>query len=190
MVSASYGKNIVAICNDKGKTIWTYKTKGKQKGHNGHHDVHLLPNGNILFHDIWSHLLEINLKGETVWEYEAAKQNRKGPVHIHAFARLANGDTMIVESGIGRIIHVDPQGKLVKEFPLKKEAKNTRWARMTDEGHYVMASEDYGIVEYGSNEKIVWEFDNFELVGNGLACWETLEGEKAALVRSKLAELK
>lgn len=283
LVSASYGKNIIAICDVKGKPIWQYKTRGRKRGHSGHHDVHMLPNGNILFHDSWTHMAEITLDKKIVWEYDSAKQNVKGKrVDVHAFARLKNGETMIVESGRGRIIHVNKEGKLMKEFPLKKGATNTRWARMTEQGHYVVASEAHGVTEYdadgkvvwdypiqgrvygarrlkngnmficagGGNrilevtakkeiiwevskkvpgtkidlkwmtciqeseagnyivgnchagpnnpqifeitkdKKIVWEFNNFELVGNGLACWEVLEGEKAKMVLGKLAKLK
>ncbi len=51
LVGASYGKNILAITDTKGDVIWSHKTAGPQRGHTGHHDVHLLPNGNILFHD-------------------------------------------------------------------------------------------------------------------------------------------
>jgi hypothetical protein len=282
LVSASYGKNVVAICDEKGQPIWQYKSKGGRKGHSGHHDVHMLPNGNILFHDSWTHILEITLDNKIVWEYDSAKQNNKGGVDVHAFARLANGDTMIVESGVGRIIHVDKDGKLVKEIPLKKGAQNTRWARMTKSGGYVVASEQYGIIEYDAkgkilwdypiegrvygarklkngntficaggskrilevtpdkkvvwevnkevpgtdiklgwmtciqeseagnyiignchagpdnpqifeitkDKKIVWEFNNFDLVGNGLACWEVIEGKQAAAIRKKIATLK
>jgi outer membrane protein assembly factor BamB len=282
LVSASYGKNIVAICDADGKPIWEYKTVGGQGGHAGHHDVHMLPNGNILFHDSWTHTLEITLDKKIVWEYDSAKQNGNGGVDVHAFARLANGNTMIVESGRGRIIHVDPAGTLVKEFPLMDGAKSTRWVRMSEQGTYVVASEGHGITEYdadgkviwdykidgrvfgarrlkngnmficagGGNrileidqdkkiiwevsksvpdtdiklawmtciqesaagnyivgnchagdknpqifeinkdKKIVWQFDNYELVGNGLACWEVIEGERAVNIRKKIAELK
>ncbi|WDE97340.1 PQQ-binding-like beta-propeller repeat protein [Lentisphaera profundi] len=282
LVSASYGKNIVAICDKDGKAIWQYKTKGQKAGHDGHHDVQMLANGNILFHDSWTHILEVTLDNKIVWEYDSSKQNNKGHVQVHAFSRLANGNTMIVESGIGRIIHVDKEGKLLKEFPLKRGAHNTRWARMTKTGGYVVASEDFGVVEYDAegkilweyaikgrvygarklkngntficagganrilevsaakeviweinkkvpnsnielgwmtciqeseagnyivgnchagpnnpqifevdkNKKVIWEFNNFDLVGNGLACWEVLEGKKATQVRKQLEALK
>ena len=47
LVGASYGKNILAITDAKGDVIWSHKTAGPQRGHTGHHDVHLLPNGNL-----------------------------------------------------------------------------------------------------------------------------------------------
>ena len=59
LVSASYGKNILAITESDGKVIWSHKTGGPERGHTGHHDVHLLPNGNILYHDTWTKLTEM-----------------------------------------------------------------------------------------------------------------------------------
>ena len=53
LVSASYGKNLLAITEANGDVVWSHKTGGKEKGHAGHHDVHMLPNGNILFHETW-----------------------------------------------------------------------------------------------------------------------------------------
>ncbi|MDA0839133.1 MAG: hypothetical protein O3B01_04865 [Planctomycetota bacterium] len=41
----------------------------------------------------------------------------------------------------------------------------------------------------GSGERLVWKFDEYELVGNGLACWQILEGEQSAMVRRMLAAL-
>ena len=66
------------------------------------------------------------------------------------YTLLPNGDRMIVESGVGRIIHVNQAGKITKEFPLKKGAHNTRWARMTDKGGNVVASEKFSVVEYAA----------------------------------------
>jgi hypothetical protein len=285
LVGASYGKNILAITDAKGEVIWSHKTAGPQRGHTGHHDVHLLPNGNILFHDTWTTLKEITLGKKVVWTYDSAKQNGNAGkrVDVHAFARLKNGNTMIVESGIGRVIEVDKKGKLVHQFPLKKGgAQNTRWARHTPKGNLLVCSEQPGVVtEYNRNgevvwdyliktrvygairlkngntliasgggksvvevspdkkvvweikgkvpdtdiglgwmtclqelkngnriignchagetnpqifeitpgKKVVWQFAEWNLVGNGLACWQVLDDQQSALVRKKLAAL-
>ena len=286
LVGASYGKNILAICDNKGDTIWTYDTAGPKRGHTGHHDVHLLPNGNILFHDTWTTLKEITLAKKVVWEYDSANSNgNKGKrVDVHAFARLANGNTVIVESGVGRIIEVDKNGKLVHQFPLKKGGtQSTRWVRQTPKGNWLVCSENPGVVTeydnkgnvvwdyliktrvYGAirlsngntliasgsgnsvvevnpekqvvwevkgqvpgtdihlkwmtclqeqsngnyivgncyagpnnpqifeitkDKKVVWEFDEYELVGNGLACWQILNDNQSSMVREKIASLK
>jgi hypothetical protein len=284
LVGASYGKNILAITDAKGEVIWSHKTAGPQRGHTGHHDVHLLPNGNILFHDTWTTLKEITLGKKVVWTYDSAKQNGNAGkrVDVHAFARLKNGNTMIVESRVGRVIEVDKKGKLVHQFPLKPGGTtSTRWARHTPTGTLLVCSEQPGVVtEYDRNgkvvwdylintrvygairlkngntliasgggksvvevspdkkvvweikgkvpsteinlgwmtclqelkngnriignchagdknpqifeithdKKVVWEFDEWDLVGNGLACWQVLDDQQSALIRKKLAK--
>jgi hypothetical protein len=286
LVSASYGKNVVAITGADGTVLWSYKTAGGPRGHSGHHDVQLLDNGNILFHDTWTKTSEITLDKEIVWTYESrtANGNKGKRVDVHAFKRLPNGNTVIVESAVGRIIEVDAEGKLVHEFALKPGGtKSTRLMRMTDAGTYLVCSENPGVVTeydrdgtviwdyliktrvYGAirlkngntligsgsgnsvvevtpdkkvvwevkgkvpdteiglkwmtvlqeqangnfivgnchageknpqifeitrDKKVVWEFSEWDLVGNGLACWEVIEGEKAAMLRKKLAALK
>jgi hypothetical protein len=205
-------------------------------------------------------------------------------VDVHAFARLKNGNTMIVESSVGRVIEVDQAGKLAHQFPLKPGGtQSTRWARHTATGTLLACSERPGVVtEYDRNgkvvwdylintrvygairlkngntliasgsgksvvevtpekkvvweikdqvpgtdislgwmtclqelpngnriignchagdknpqifeitedKKVVWQWDQWDLVGNGLACWQVLSDEQSALVRKKLAALK
>ena len=162
LVSASYGKNILAITNSKGDVLWSHKTAGPQRGHAGHHDVHLLKNGNILYHDSWTKLTELTLGKKVVWSYDSGKMNGntgKG-VDVHAFARLKNGNTSIVESGIGRIIEVDRNGGIAHQFLMKKDGRqNTRWTRLTQSGNYLVTSENPGVVtEYNRNGDIVWDY--------------------------------
>ena len=286
LVGASYQKNILAICNARGKVLWSCQTAGPAKGHAGHHDIQLLSNGNILFHDSWTGLKEMTLDKQVVWSYDSATMNGNAGkrVDVHAFKRLPNGNTVIVESGVGRIIEVDAQGKLVHQFPLKKGGtQSTRLMRITPAGTYLVCSEQPGVVteydrdgnivweypigtrvygalrlkngntliasgsghsvrevtpdkrtiwevkervpgtkvalkwttclqeldngnlvignchagpenpqiiELDEDRKIVWTFDEFDLVGNGLACWEILDDAQSALVRKKLAAVK
>src|SRR4026208_2400770 len=76
------------------------------------HDAWVLPNGNILFQQGWTKILEMTPDKKTVWEYDAATMNgNQGKrVEVHAFQRLENGRTMIAESGPARIIEVDSTG--------------------------------------------------------------------------------
>ena len=144
LVSASYGKNILALTNAKGEVLWSHRTAGPDRGHAGHHDVHMLPNGNVLYHDTWTTLKEINLKKKEVWSYDCAKSNGNvgKSVGVHAFARLPNGSTRIVESKVGRVIEVSQAGQLVRSFPLKPGGtQNSRWARSTKNETYLVCSE-------------------------------------------------
>src|ERR1041384_4364902 len=90
------------------------------------HDAWVLPNGNILFQQGWTKILEVTPDKKTVWEYDAGKMNgNEGKrVEVHAFQRVANGLTMIAESGPARIIEVDNAGKIHREIKLKVNHQN------------------------------------------------------------------
>src|SRR5262245_10354996 len=75
LASASYGNNIIAICDADGKVLWSHKTAGPKTGHAGHHDIQLLENGNILFHENWKTIIEITLDRKVVWSYDSNKMN-------------------------------------------------------------------------------------------------------------------
>jgi hypothetical protein len=152
-------KGHLAIVNAKGEIEWEMPIKHDV------HDLHVLPNGNILTQT--SHTLTVEIepkKKEIVWKYESKpKDGYKGRVEVHAFQRLPDGNTMIAESGNSRIIEVDAAGKIVKEVPLKVKQSNahrdTRRVRKLATGHYLVAQESEGAVrEYDPAGKIVWEY--------------------------------
>ena len=162
LASASYGKNIVAICEADGKIVWSHQTAGGKTGHAGHHDIQFLDNGNILFHDNWTTITELTLDKKVAWTYDSSTMNgNKGKrVDVHAFQRLPNGRTMIAESGVGRIIEVDKEGKIHAEVMLKTGGtQNTRMARKLDNGNYLVCAESPGVVtEYNAKSEVVWEY--------------------------------
>ena len=99
-----------------------------------------------------------------VWEYDAAKANLGKPVEVHAFQRLADGLTMIAESGPARIIEVDRTGKVHREVKLQVDHpsahSDTRLVRKLANGNYLVAHEADGRVrEYDAHGKIDWQFD-------------------------------
>jgi outer membrane protein assembly factor BamB len=153
LVSASYGNNVIALCERDGSVIWQFKTGGPQRGHAGHHEIQMLENGNILFHDDWDTVKEMELDGTVVWSYKSSD--------VHAFTRLANGNTMIAESGSGRIIIVDKGGKIVSATPLGKEGRGrTRQAEVLENGNYLVCAERPGTVtEYNVKGEIIWEYE-------------------------------
>ena len=72
---------------------------------------------------------------------------------------------MIAESGPGRIIEVDRQGRLRKEIKLKIEHPaahtDTRLVRKLDNGHYLVAHEGENKIvrEYDDKGQVVWQFE-------------------------------
>jgi len=130
------------------------------------HDAWVLPNGNILLQQGWTKIVEVTPDKQTVWEYDADKMNgNEGKrVEVHAFQRLDDGLTMIVESGPARIIEVDKAGKIQREVKLKVNNPNphsdTRLVRKIANGHYLVAHESDGFVrEYDATGKIVWDYE-------------------------------
>jgi hypothetical protein len=151
-------KNKAAIIGLDGKVEWEVECK-----HNSH-DIHLLPNGNLLLHTGPTTITEMTPKKEVVWKYESKpKDGYKGRVEVHAFQRLADGNTMIAESGNRRIIEVNKDGKIVKEIALQVNNpdphRDTRMVRKLDNNHYLVCHEGDGCVrEYGADGKVVWEY--------------------------------
>jgi outer membrane protein assembly factor BamB len=159
IVAADYDKHRLAILSADGKVEWEHRIDDI-------HDLQVLPNDQLLFQTSWTRVVEMNpTTGEVVWQYDAAKSNGNAgkKVEVHAFQRLADGVTMIAESGPGRIIEVDRSGTLLKEIKLKV-AKNdphrdTRLVRKLDNGHYLVAHEgENGVREYDDTGKVVWEY--------------------------------
>ena len=164
-IAADSSKNRIAIIDEDGETVWEERIGPL-------HDLHVLPNGNLLFQRSWTHVVEVTPdtadsgKGKVVWEYEATKSagNDGLRIEIHAFQRLRDGRTMIAESGRSRIIEVDEYGKIVKEFKLKVHEphphRDTRLARKLENGHYLVCHEgDSRVREYDKDGAVVWEYE-------------------------------
>ncbi len=156
VLAADNGK--VSLVNAKGEVEWQVENKAEV------HDISLLPNGNVLFTTNSSTVVEMTRDKKVVWKHEAKpKQGYKGRIEIHAFQRLDDGNTMIAESGNGRIIEVDKDDKIVKEIALTIEHPNahrdTRMARKLANGHYLVCHEGDGKVrEYDADGKVVWTY--------------------------------
>ena len=148
----------VAIVNEKGKVEWEIANKAEV------HDLALLENGNVLFPTSRNTVVEMTPEKKIVWKYEAKhKEGYKGGIEIHAFQRLADGKTMIAESGNARIVEVDKDGKIVVEIPLTIDKPNahrdTRMARKLENGNYLVCHEGDGkLREYDAKGKVVWTY--------------------------------
>jgi outer membrane protein assembly factor BamB len=134
----------------------------------GIHDLHLLPNGNILTRQGPAKVVEIDRQSKNiVWSYDAAKRNGNDGkrIEVHAFERLDNGNIMIAESGSARIIEINRDGEIQKTIPLvvnKPSAhSDTRLVRTLDSGNYLVAHENDGVVREYDREsgKVTWEYD-------------------------------
>ncbi len=170
-------KNL-AIVNADGSVAWETKVDGAP------HDLTVLPNGNILYIKGRALVVELDPKtNKEIWTYDSSKMNgNEGKkLEVHAAQRLANGHTMIAESGVCRIIEVDQSGALVHQMPMQVESPHphtdTRLVRKLATGNYLVCHEGIGVVrEYAPDGKVVWDypvplFDQTPKGGHGPEAW-------------------
>lgn len=157
IIASDKGK--VVRFNAQGEAVWEYS---------GIHQVHTLQqlsNGNILCQKDWQTIVEINPDSKVVWSYDSSTNGNQGrKLEVHAFQRLPNGNTMIIENGIGRIIEVDLQGTIQHEVKYKVDRlhahSDVRMAHQLDNGHYLLAHEKEGrVTEYDHDGNIVWDYN-------------------------------
>ena len=152
------GGDRLAIVEPDGSTSW-------QMPWGGIHDIHWLPNGNILTRQGAATVVEIDPETKQVrWQYDSQAAHQGRRVQVHAFQPLSNGSVMIAESGSAQIIEVDREGNVQKTVPLVVENpdthSDTRLARKLDSGTYLVAHEADGKVrEYDSKGNVVWEYE-------------------------------
>jgi WD40 repeat protein len=148
----------VAIVDTNGKVEWEF-----QNQFDGH-DIHLLPNGNVLLSLSPTIVAEVNKDKKVVWKYESKpKAGYSGRVEVHAFQPIPDDLLMIAESGNCRIIEVNRKGEIVHEIPLTVKKvdphRDTRMVRRLDSGHYLVCHESEGkVCEYDRKGKIVWSY--------------------------------
>jgi hypothetical protein len=153
------GNGKLAIVGRTGEIEW-------QTPWSGIHDVHVLPNGNLMVQQGAAKVVEVDRgKREVVWTYDSAKSNGNAgkAVEVHSFQPLADGGVMIAESGPGRIIEIDRAGRLLKEIKLKIDHPHphtdTRLVRKLTSGNYLVCHEGDGVVrEYDSSGAVIWEY--------------------------------
>lgn len=79
-----------------------------------------LPNGNTLIADTHHHrVLEVNLRGEIVWEYVGqVRSNRLNPIWAD---RLSNGNTLVAFNNYSLLVELNPEGASVWSYTLGKD---------------------------------------------------------------------
>jgi hypothetical protein len=124
------GSGHVMILSPEGKVLWEHKTSLV-------HDAWMLPSGNILYAD--GAVTEVTPDHKVVFQYKPEVSQGGG---AYACQRLESGNTMIGENSTGRILEVDPAGKVVFTLqlaPVKQgDHSNMRLARKLKNGNYLV----------------------------------------------------
>lgn len=135
-----YTQGKVFLVTAAGKAEWEYPAANCN-------DLWVLPSGNLLF-NTGHGVREVTREKKVVFDYQSKSE-------IYACQRLSNGNTFIGECNAGRLLEVDPAGKIVKEIRLLPEGKDgghgyIRNARQLTNGNYLVA-------HYG--DQVVREYD-------------------------------
>jgi len=147
-ICTDYTQGKVFIVSREGKVEWEYPATNCN-------DVWVLPNGNLLF-NTGKGIKEVTRDKKVVFEYQSQSE-------IYACQRLPDGNTFIGECNAGRLLEVDPSGKIVKEIRLLSEGKDgghayMRNARRLDNGNYLVAHFGQRVVrEYDAQGNVVRE---------------------------------
>jgi outer membrane protein assembly factor BamB len=145
------GDHRVMLLSPAGEVLWEYPTKLT-------HDAWMLPSGNVLFAD-GETVTEVTREKKVVFQYRATERKGGG---TYACQRLADGRTFVGENSTGRLLEVDPDGKVV--FTLQTspsqtgQHQNMRMARKLANGNYLVCHSGARLVkEYNPKGEAVWE---------------------------------
>ncbi len=174
---AAEGAQEIIRYGSEGKVVWEYPAPMAR-------DVWALPNGNVLFcfnrdydgarHDNPSGVMEVTPDKRVVFSLSTTGQ-------VWSCQRLLDGNTLLGSASQGRLLVVNPEGKIVKTIPLLSPPGHSclRNARQIANGHFLVAEESaHAAREYGIEGKLVREiklaFAPFSVVrlenGNTVAC--------------------
>jgi len=109
-------------------------------------DLWVLANGNLLF-NTGHGVREVTRERTVVFDYQSKSE-------IYACQRLADGNTFVGECNSGRLLEIEPSGRVAKEIRLLPEGRDgghvyMRNARRLANGHYL-------VTHYG--EQVVREY--------------------------------
>ncbi len=139
---------IIAMEWPSGRVLWT---KPNKRGH----DVQSLPGGHALFTiGPDKTVQEVDGQGNVVWSYS------DGLEHPLAAQRLPNGNTLIGDAKLGKVIEVTPGKKIVWTYSSPDIANmRMRNSRRTPAGTTLIAVEAVAkIIEVDTSGKIIWQW--------------------------------
>ena len=147
-VCGDYVQNKIMVIGRDGQVKWEYPAQQVC-------DLWVLDGGNFLF-TVGHGVMEVNREKKVVFKYETASE-------VFSCQRLPDGNTLVAETTAGRLVIVDPVGKVVKEIPLLQPGEKGSHGyaanvRQLANGHFMVAIYQGQLVrEYDSNGKVLMQ---------------------------------
>ena len=173
------GDRRVMILADDGAVAWEHPTALT-------HDAWMLGNGNVLFAD-GATVTEVTPDHKVVFQYKSPEQKGGGTFSCQ---RLDNGNTLIGENSTGKVLEVNPDGKVVFELQTSPAAlgahHNMRMVRKLQNGNYLVCHSGAHLVkEYTPKGGVVLELKTPNLA---FAAIRTAKGTTLVSTLDKLIE--
>lgn len=143
---ADYSQGKVMLVSAAGAIEWEHAAPGCN-------DLWLLPNGNLLF-NTGHGVRELTRDKQVVFDYQSKSE-------IYACQRLPNGNTFVGECNAGRLLEIEPSGRIAREIRLLPAGKDgghafMRNARQLADGHYLVTHYGEGVVrEYAADGAVL-----------------------------------
>jgi hypothetical protein len=139
----------VTIRDRKGKVEWTKALNGWPLA------AERLRNGNV-FIVMQNHLLEVNKKGDMVWEYQRPNYD------IARAKKLRNGDVAFITSA-GRYTRINKDKKELKGFNIGGWFNVFGGLEVLPNGRVLVANNQWSkVTEYSPDGKVIWEAKNIQ----------------------------
>ena len=146
------------------KIVWEYKAPEKVEVH----ACQPLPDGNVMIVECGSsRIIEVGRDGKFAKEI---KLTTAPEIKLHnqfrGTRKLANGSYRVCFKGEGKIVDVDPEGKVLKSVSVPGDPHG---AVTLPDGHLIVTCGDgHKVVEYDADGGVVWELNENVLAGNTL----------------------
>ena len=121
-----------------------------------------LPNGNTVIADNALHrVIEINKKGEVVWQYTVENTNHRPTPTMRQVRRISNGNTLICASTEDKVLEVSKKGEIVRSFSVPFPYLATRLRNgntLISSGGGYGSEPGYYLVEMDRKGRTVWKY--------------------------------
>ena len=151
-VMYAYGGSVTGVqeVDKKHNVVWNYTAKCEQVL-----GFSQLPNGNVLVGEQGPcQAVEVNRKGEEVHTTPLTTNEKPAHRQLRSLHKLKNGNILSCHEADATVREVDPQGKVVWEYP---HVDNVFEAVRLKNGNTLIGSSQH-IIEVTKEGKTVWEF--------------------------------
>lgn len=164
--------------------IWQHGTTGAPGADADHlnepNSAQWLENGNVLIADAGNdRVIEVDLFGGIVWRYGGLTPPTPGvegptlpSLNAPAFAsRLSNGNTLIADSGHGRVVEVDSDGRRVWQYQSDSEGEGdhepTRAIRLAGGSTLITDQGTHDVYLVNADGEVAWRYGMTGAPGKG-----------------------